>query len=372
MTAAARVGFDARMLGAGGIGRYIEGLLPELVTQAPGFDWVVFAQRRRVEQIRALTPSARLMICDAPYYRLREQTQLWWAYRRARLDLLHVPHYNRPLGYRGRTVVTVHDLIPLEFPAIHSDWRGRAYHRLLIRAAVRRAAAIITPARTTADAVIQRLGPACPVVPIPEGVAPRWFANGPAPQDRVTLQELALAAPYFLYVGQWRVHRDLPTALRALRLVRLQVPSARLVVAGDCDPRRPEIPALADELGTGAVRFLGAVPDAVLATLYRSAAAVLMPSLQEGFGLPLLEGMASGAPAICSDIPVLRETVGDVALRCPPGDEASFATAMVRVLDPQERVRWVTAGPRHAATFRWPAAAAQTLAVYRGVLEGAA
>ncbi len=371
MTVAARVGFDARMLGAGGIGRYIEGLLPELVTQAPAFDWVVFARRSDLEQIKALAPAARMGAVDGTYYRLGEQASLWWHYRSARLDLLHAPHYNQPLGYRGRTIVTIHDLIPMEFPALHSGWLPRAYHRLLIRAAVGRARAIITPSRASAEAVQRRLHPRCRVVPIREGVAPRWFARGPAPGDQAVPRALGIAAPYFLYVGQWQVHRDVSTAIRALARARTQAPTAQLVLAGRRDPRRPEIPQLIEKLQLNeAVKMLGPVSDESLAALYRNAAAVVVPSLQEGFGLPVLEAMASGAPVICSDIPVLRETAGDAAIRCTPQDEADFGQAMLRTLDPGERARLVAAGSRQAAAFRWSTAASETLTVYRDVLRG--
>ncbi len=371
MTVPPRLGVDARMLSATGIGRYLEGLLPELVGQAPGFEWVVFARRCDLEQIRALAPAAQPRVVDVAYYRLGEQTNLWWHYRNARLDLLHAPHYNQPLTYRGRTVLTIHDLIPLEFPAIHSGWLPRAYHRRLIGAAVARARAIITPSRASAAALQHRLRPRCPVVPIAEGVSARWFASNPAPEDPAALQALGVAAPYFLYVGQWQVHRNVPTVIRALARVRVQAPSVQLVLAGRPDPRRAELPRLVEELQLDeSVRFLGAVTDPTLALLYRNAAAVLLPSLQEGFGLPVLEAMASGAPVICSDIPVLRETAGDAAIRCSPLDAASFADAMLRILDPGVRARQVALGKRHAAAFQWAAAASETLAVYREALRG--
>jgi glycosyltransferase involved in cell wall biosynthesis len=373
MARAFRVGFDARLLGATGIGRYIEGLLPELVRQGPDFNWVVFGRSATAEHIQERCPGARFVRSDAAVYRVAEQVWLPWAFRRAHLDLLHAPHYNLPLLYRGRAIVTIHDLIPLAYPDIHSGWLPRQYNRVLIRAAVRQADAIITPSQSTAEDLKRRLRPRCPVYSIPEGVAPHWFVNGETPPDLPKVQALGVVSPYFLYVGQWKPYRNIPLALRALVGVRRRVPAAELVVAGRRDPRYPEIPALADHLGLGdAVKFVGAVPDDMLRALYRHAAALVVPSYQEGFGLPVLEAMASGTPVICSDIPALRETAGGAAALCAPDDEAGFVRELVRALDPSERARRALAGRRQAAAFSWPAAAHRTLEVYRHVLGSAA
>jgi glycosyltransferase involved in cell wall biosynthesis len=372
MTARARIGFDARMLGATGLGRYIEGLLPELVRQGQELEWVVFARAASVPELGDAASGARLVRSDAAHYRLAEQTQLLASILGARLDLLHVPHYNAPMLYRGPLVVTIHDLIPVAYPQIHSGWLPRAYNRLLIQAAARRAAAIITPSQATAADVQRRLHPRGPIIPIPEGVAPRWFANGLVPDDASTLARLSLPGAFFLYVGQWKPYRNIVTAIRALSQVRRQAPNAQLAIAGRVDPRYPEIPGLVAQLGlTHAVRFLGVVPDDTLQVLYRNTAALVLPSRQEGFGLPVLEAMAGGAPVVCSDIPALRETGGDVAVRCPPDDEAAFAAAMLRTLDPVERARRAAAGRRHAAAFTWSLAAARTLQVYRDALAAA-
>ena len=144
------IGFDARLIGALGIGRYISGLLPQLA-QLLGDRLTVLANRQDAALVRALIGgSSHLLTVNAQPYRLAEQSVLPLTLLRADLALVHFPHYNLPLIKPGHFVVTVHDLFPFQFPEIHSGWFPRRVNRLLISNAVWRASAIITPSRATA------------------------------------------------------------------------------------------------------------------------------------------------------------------------------------------------------------------------------
>ncbi|HYM96415.1 MAG TPA: hypothetical protein VET26_03860 [Candidatus Sulfotelmatobacter sp.] len=134
-----RVGFDGRLIGALGIGRYISGLLPPLADLL-GDRLTLFAQSRDAALVRSLIGSRpTLQLVDAAPYRLAEQTTLIAQLRRQRLGLVHFPHYNLPLFYPGPFVATIHDLFPFDYPEIHSGALPRTVNHLLLRNAVRRA-----------------------------------------------------------------------------------------------------------------------------------------------------------------------------------------------------------------------------------------
>jgi glycosyltransferase involved in cell wall biosynthesis len=174
--------------------------------------------------------------------------------------------------------------------------------------------------------------------------------------------------PFFLYLGQWKTYKNVLLLLEAFAEVLRGRPDVRLVIAGH-DPRHPEIPAAAASLATGAVVLPGHLPDDAIADLYRSAAAVVVPSRAEGFGLPVLEGMACGVPVICSDLPVLRELADGMATFCDPSSPTAFATAMSAVLDSDNRDR-IQRGIARAGTYTWKSAAEQTVTIYERVLAG--
>src|SRR5689334_14600778 len=165
-----KIGFDARLISSLGIGRYISGLLPHLAEILES-RLVVAARPTEIALVRALTEGrCTLITADAAPYRLAEQTVLPITLFRAGLPLIHFPHYNAPILYPRQFVVTVHDLFSFRFPDIHSGALPRTVNRILLGNAVRRAAAVITPSRATAEDIAARFPSASARLrPIPEG-----------------------------------------------------------------------------------------------------------------------------------------------------------------------------------------------------------
>jgi glycosyltransferase involved in cell wall biosynthesis len=362
------IGFDARLIGALGIGRYISGLLPGLA-EILGQRLSVVANPHDAALVRALIGGApRLLTVDAAPYRLGEQSLLPLALMRARLDLMHFPHYNLPLFTPGRFVVTVHDLFPFQFPDIHSGRLPRAVNQMLTRNAVRRAKRIITPSAATAQAVQQMFpGAAGKLVTIAEAADDGFTPARDREAEAAWQMRLAIRPPYVFYLGQWKAYKNLPTLIEAFRSVHASHPRAQLVIAGD-DPRHPEVRRLTAEFPEGSVVFPGRLPSSAVADLYRGAAVVVLPSRAEGFGLPVLEAMACGVPVVCSDLPVLREIADGVATFCKSDDPVDFSNAISRVLeapDPAKR----QAGIERARSFSWERAARQTVAAYEAALD---
>jgi len=235
------IGFDARLIGALGIGRYISGLLPKLASIL-GERLTVVANRQDAAIVRALIGgSPHLLTVSARPYRLAEQSLLPLSLLRAELGLIHFPHYNLPLVKPGHFVVTVHDLFPFQFPQIHSGRLPRTVNQMLMRNAVRRADRIITPSKATALAVKQSFpGSADRVLAIPEAADDRFNALRNREGEAAWQARLKIRPPYVFYLGQWKAYKNLPLLLEAFQIVRHTHPATQLVLAGD-DPRQPEV-----------------------------------------------------------------------------------------------------------------------------------
>ena len=362
------IGFDARLIGALGIGRYISGLLPRLA-ELLGDRLTVVANRQDAAIVRALIGgSAHLMTVNAQPYRLAEQSILPLALLRADLALVHFPHYNLPLIKPGHFVVTVHDLFPFQFPEIHSGLLPRRVNQMLMRNAIRRAERVITPSQATANAVKQSFPRSAErVLSILEAADDRFTSLRNPEAEAAWQMRLGIRPPYVFYLGQWKAYKNLPILLEAFARVRRTQPDRPLVVAGD-DPRHPEVRQRAAALPEGSVVLPGRLPESAVPDLYRGAAVVVLPSRAEGFGLPVIEAMACGVPVICSDLPVLHEIADGVATFCDPNEPAAFAQAITSILDAPSNTGRRQLGIERARSFTWERAARQTVGAYEEAL----
>jgi len=365
---AGRIGFDARLIGALGIGRYISGLMPRLAATL-GPRLTVIANSKDTALVRALIgTSPTLLTVNASPYRLAEQSVLPLSLLRADLDLIHFPHYNLPLIKPAHFVVTVHDLFPFQFPEIHSGLLPRTVNQMLMRNAVRRASRVITPSIATAMAVKTSFpNTEGRVVPIPEAADDRFNPIRNAEAEHAWRVRLGIRANYVLYLGQWKAYKNIPVLLDAFEIVLRDHPTSQLVIVGN-DPRHPEVRQRAAALPAGSVSLPGSLPEGAIPDLYRGAAVVVLPSRAEGFGLPLIEAMACGVPVVCSDLPVLHEIAEGVATFCDPDDPADFARAIVNVLDARQPSARRQRGIERARSFSWDQAATQTVEVYEAVV----
>jgi glycosyltransferase involved in cell wall biosynthesis len=275
-----------------------------------------------------------------------------------------LPRLNAP------TVLTVHDLIFERYPEHHTR-RNRWYLRVAMPLFVRAASAIIAVSRHTQADLVELYG-ADPgkIHVVYEGVDERFYSASPAEVARVR-GAYSPDRPYLLMVGTLEPRKNHAAALAAVaRLKAWGWPHRLLLVGGQgwlFEPIRRRI----DELGlAGDVQFAGYVPDADLPPLYTGAACVLVPSLYEGFGFPVLEALACGAPVVCSNTSSLPEVAGDAALLVTPEDHEELAAAVHLLLSqPQAAGELAAAGRRQAARFRWEACARETMAVYERAMS---
>jgi glycosyltransferase involved in cell wall biosynthesis len=274
--------------------------------------------------------------------------------------LLLPPRRNRPL------VVTIHDAVPWTHPETLTA-RGARWHRAMAERAARTADAVVVPTRAVESALREHLEPRRVEV-VGEGVTSAVTA---VPEDAAArARRLDLrSAGYLVSVATLEPRKGLDVLLGAL--ADPVAPELPLLVVGQggwggVDPLRT-----AAELGLppGRVRLLGRLPDEDLAVVLAGATALVVPSRSEGFGLPVLEGMAAGVPVVTSDAPALLEVGGDAVLGTPVGDPVALAAVLARVGDdPALRAELVARGRRRAASCTWDAAAARLAELYLGLV----
>jgi glycosyltransferase involved in cell wall biosynthesis len=364
-----RIGFDARLINSLGIGRYISGLLPPLA-RLLGENLVIFTPATQLAFARALVGAEpTLVISNSAPYRLGEQSSLLASLLRHRLDLVHFPHYSLPLAYPRHYVVTIHDLFSFRYPEIHSGPVPRLINQVLLQNAIRRASAIITPSRSTADDVAQRFpGAERRISAIAEAASERFSPIRDLQAEATWQRYFGIRPPYFLYLGQWKPYKNVALVIEAFAAVLRQRPDVQLVVAGS-DPRYPEITAAARRLPPGSVVLPGHLPDDAIPDLYRGSAAVVLASRAEGFGLPVLEAMASGVFVVCSNLPVLHEIADGIALFCDADSADSFANGMLEALAMPRAGDRIRRGVERAHQFSWSTAAQMTVAIYERVVR---
>ena len=345
---------DTRALGDGdatGVGRYIQALIGAF-HESHGVDLTLYSHRGP----RVVGPQVTMPL------RMRGD----------RVQLVHGPANSLPLlGFGLPGVVTIHDLAIYD----HPDWfpAGQWFAtRVVVPRSVRLARVVICPSDATMQAVVRHfhIDPRrCRV--IPHGVETEFSLPVSSEVRAELTARYALPERYLLQVGTVQPRKNYVTSLRALARIR---PEQRipLVVVGGFGWNYDDVVDAVRELELDQwVRFVGYAGMRELPGLYQMAQAVLFPSLDEGFGLPVLEAFAAGTPVVASNAGAIPEVAGDAALLGAPDDDELLARNLLRLLtDRALRERQVAAGRARAALYTWSASAAAHRAVYESVVSG--
>jgi alpha-1,3-rhamnosyl/mannosyltransferase len=353
-----------------GIGSYERGLLTGFaeLAEPPQVSLLLSAHAEPpAEATSAVLPSSRrIPIVHPTLQPIADTLFVASALRGARADLYHAIEFGQPVRTRLPVVVTVHDLIPFVLPRDY-PWVRRA--RLLGLRLLRHADAVIAVSDATRRDVLRftRTDPERITV-IPEGIGP---AFRPATAEAVAevRAKLRLEGPFLLAVGTFDPRKRIALLADVVRRVRTDHDIA-LVIAGDQGTFIASVTAELARAGLGEhARVIGHVTNDDLVSLYTGAAVFVFTSAYEGFGLPPLEAMACGTPAVVFDNSSIAEVSGGAASVVRDGDTAAMAAAINRLLDdPEEHERQRSAGRAWAETFTWRRAAEMTFDVYRAVL----
>lgn len=304
-----------------------------------------------------------------PQWDLFEQFRLPRLGRQIGADIYHGTFNVLPWVAPARaTVLTVHDMAVFAFPQAYGR-RFAPYMRGLLRVSIHRADAILSVSEATKQEIIRYVPEAGPkIVSVLNGVG-QEFLDAPRLSDVVVdeaLTRLGVPRPYVLFVGNLEPKKNLPRLVEAfLRVKAASDLPQHLVIAGKPLASGPHSGLSPEAVRSGLLHFTGFAADTDLPTLYRGADLVAYPSLYEGFGMPVLEAMASGIPVLTSTVSSLPEVAGGAALLVDPVDMDAMAAGLHRGLtDGAWRETAIHAGLARAQTLTWDANARQTSAVY--------
>ena len=364
------IGIDARKLADFGIGTYVRNLIAALARLDTENRYVLFCGRTTPE---ALPENFRVVTERAPVYSVREQFALSWKLFRLDLDVYHATHYVLPAIVPCRAVVTIHDIIHLLFPEFLPNRLAYLYAQGMIRRSLTRGARIIAVSHNTKSDLMEAFRVSGRKIRvIYNGVEDVYRDTLPPMVLQNQLAALGLHQPYLLFVGNPKPHKNVANVLRAYgRAVAGLADPPDLVCVGASNEQEFKLRQLAAQLGVGGrLRLLGHLPQASLPAVYQGAILFLYPTLYEGFGLPVLEAMASGTPVITSNNSALREIAEGYAELVPPLDVEQMANAILRCLtDPAHRADLAAKGRVRAQDFRWDRAAERTLDVYKSAIS---
>ena len=361
-----RIGIDGRELVEGvrtGIGRYLIEVLR--MASREGMECVVYGDQRTRLPLALPGVSGRLL--GGGWTQWVDQVGLPIRLARDRISVFLSPYYKCPLFAPCPVVITVHDLFFIHYPG-----EGRpvydAVMTLLSRLYAARAGAVIADSEYSKRSIVATLGVSdAKVTVIPVALGAEFK---PEPLTDAVRLRYGIVPPYILYVGNFLPHKNVPRLIQAYAgLGRELKDTHRLVLAGGDREHRNDLERLAGRLSVAdRVLFPGLIEDAHLPAVYSGAALFVLPSLEEGFGLPALEAMACGAPVAASNRTAIPEVVGDAALLFDPENVTGMTEAMARALSQQDvRERMRRQGLARAVAFTPERTAGRVVALLREV-----
>ncbi len=366
------IAIDARKIRDFGIGTYVRNLIRELGEIDRDNTYFLITGPAGRDLLKRLPDNFHVSIQRSPVYSIRELFALSWHLVRLKVDLYHATHYVMPLVVPCRSVVTIHDIIHLLYPEFLPNRLAFLYAERMIRRSLQRGDRVISVSRNTKSDLMSYFGVEGDKIDvIYNGIEDEFRRELPTDDLERWMRNLGLERPYLLFVGNPKPHKNLDNVVKAYaRALQLHDFPHRLVCVGDRGGLEFKIRQRASQLGIDErITLLGHVAQEALPAVYQGAAAFLYPTLYEGFGLPVVEAMASRVPVITSNTSALKEIAAGYADLVNPLDVDAMAQAIVRtVSDTDHRKSLRKLGRRRADDFHWRHAADRTLEIYHQAL----
>lgn len=351
---------DGRMINESGIGRYIRNLINNLQIIDKKNEYFIL----HLENDLKYQDNFHKINANFKWYGISEQVKLPGLLKSFKPDLVHFPHFNIPIFYKGKFIVTIHDLIHQHFSMQRATTLNPFFYKIkqfgykkIFKNAVGKSEKILVPSNFVKDGLVQewKVDPG-KIIVTPEAVDDKFS------KIKVTKK---INFPYIFYIGNAHPHKNIEGLIGAFGELRERYPDLSLVLSGSDHYFWQKI---RKEFPQKGIIYTGYISDEELVALYKNARCFVMPSLEEGFGIPLLEAMACGCPVVSSNAGSLPEVGGDAVLYFDPA-KPDMAEKISQVLDDETlRQQLIRKGLKRYKQFSWQSMAKKTVEVYKDVL----
>lgn len=366
---ALRIVIDGRMYSESGIGRYIKNLIENLQALDQTNEYFVLLTAENFNTLEFHSTRFNKVITDFRWYGIAEQVKLFGLLKSLKADLVHFPHFNVPIFYQGKFVVTIHDLIHQHFSMKRATTHGpiiykikQIGYRLVFKNALKKSLKILVPSNFVKDQLVKdwQINPE-KIVVTPEAVENNIVDLSKKSNTKI-LDKFNIRKPYIFYVGNAHPHKNVEGLIKVFKDLSQRHPDLSLVLAGHDHYFWQKIKK---EYQHSNLIFTGFVSDEQLVALYKNAVCFVMPSFEEGFGIPLLEAMSCFCPVVSSNAGSLKEVGGNAAIYFDPYNKEDMESKISMVLESASiRKDLILKGRARVKNFSWQKLTEQTLEVY--------
>ncbi|OGE42606.1 hypothetical protein A3B45_00145 [Candidatus Daviesbacteria bacterium RIFCSPLOWO2_01_FULL_39_12] len=367
-----RIIIDARMYQESGVGRYIRNLIDQLQILDKFNEYYILHLLNEYDKLVYHTKFNKVLT-NFNWYGINEQIKLPKILNQLNPDLVHFPHFNMPVFYKGKFVVTIHDLIHQHFQMKRATTLNPILYKVkqfgykaVFKKAIKNAQKILVPSNYVKDLLVKQWEvDGEKIIVTYEAVDDKVFSIGKLMKkndEEKMLHKFNIKPPYIFYVGNAHPHKNVEGLIKALLRLKENYPNLILVLSGQDHYFWQRIKR---ENQYDGIIYTGYVSDEQLVALYKNASCFVMPSFEEGFGIPLLEAMASGCPVVSSNAGALKEVGGDAAIYFDPHNMDDMTKKISQVLNSEKLRKELTEkGLKRYKQFSWEKLAKQTLEVY--------
>lgn len=351
------------MINASGIGTYLRNLVPGIINASQDIRFSLLCKKDAMSIFPwTHADNVSLIDCQSPIYSINEQFELPRKIP-AETNVFWSPHYNIPLFYSGKLVVTVHDIFHLAMPQYVGGLHKRLYARLMFTAVRRKADSIICVSHFTESELMRLTNKGYQKINvIYNGVDELWFG--------IKKMQNPHGRAFILYVGNVKPHKNLKVLIQAFNLIVKKIPHDLVIIGKREGLITPDKKVVGVVANLNRVHFIGSVEDNTLQQYFAHADVLVLPSMYEGFGLPPLEAMACGCPVVVSKVASLPEVCGDAAYYINPYDVNSIADGIYDVITKTDlKETLITKGLQRAKMFSWEKSAKEHIKVFEEVLN---
>lgn len=362
-----KIGIDCRLWNETGVGRYIRNLVENLAVLDKQNKYVLYFRKEEFETVPLPGKNFEKRLTDIRWHSIKEQTEFASLLQKEKLDLAHFPYFSYPVFYKGKFVITVHDLILNHFPTGKSStlptplyWLKHMGYRYVLSQAIKNSEKIIAVSKATRDEILDhyRIKPEKIIVTY-EGLDKNL--------TKEKMEKVDTPHPFFFYVGNAYPHKNLERLIEGFGTFLSRTKDiVDFIFVGKEDYFYKRLQEEVEKKNLSErIHFFKNISDGQLVYLYHHAKAVVLPSLMEGFGLPALEAMANNCLVAAAEIPAFLEVCGNSALYFDPYDPNDMARILREIYEGKTSAKErKQQGEKRAKDFSWQTMAKETLTAY--------